>query len=108
MTNFTNNQERMRYAAFRPAGYMRGSGTIESGRKQIVPQRLKLPGTQWEVAGAVKTAKARAAWPRHLAALVHTTFSLASCSLTTFAYTHSVSKRLFIPLLTFPFAMLQF
>jgi len=62
VTYFTNNCERMRYAHFREAGYMLGSGTIESGCKQIVTQRLKLPGAQWEVAGAVHTAKARAAW----------------------------------------------
>lgn len=59
---FTNNMERMRYAHFRAAGYMIGSGTIESGCKQIVSQRLKLPGAQWIVPGAVQTAKARAAW----------------------------------------------
>jgi len=54
---FTNNIERMRYDRFRAAGYMIGSGTVESGCKQIVTQRLKLPGAQWEVAGAVHTAK---------------------------------------------------
>ena len=62
VTYFTNNCERMRYDQFRAAGYMIGSGTVESGCKQIVTQRLKLPGAQWEVAGAVQTAKARAAW----------------------------------------------
>lgn len=59
---FANNCERMRYDQFRAAGYMIGSGTIESACKQIVTQRLKLPGAQWTVAGAVQTAKARAAW----------------------------------------------
>ena len=59
---FTNNMERMRYDRFRAAGYMIGSGTIESACKQIVTQRLKLPGAQWEVVGAIRTAKARAAW----------------------------------------------
>ena len=59
---FDTNTERMRYDRFRAAGYMIGSGTIESGCKQIVTQRLKLPGAQWTVDGAVKTAKARAAW----------------------------------------------
>lgn len=59
---FTNNMERMRYDKFRAAGYLIGSGTIESGCKQIVSQRLKLPGAQWEVTGAVQTAKARAVW----------------------------------------------
>jgi len=62
MTYFSNNMERMRYDRFRVAGYMIGSGTIESGCKQIVSQRLKLPGAQWTVSGAVQTAKARAAW----------------------------------------------
>jgi hypothetical protein len=59
---FYANAERMRYDRFRTAGYMIGSGTVESGCKQIVTQRLKLPGAQWEVAGAVQTAKARAVW----------------------------------------------
>lgn len=59
---FTSNCERMRYDRFRKMGMMIGSGVIESGCKQIVTQRLKLPGAQWLLEGAVKTAKARAAW----------------------------------------------
>jgi hypothetical protein len=59
---FYTNAERMRYDRFRAAGYMIGSGTVESGCKQIVTQRLKLSGAQWTVPGAVQTAKARAAW----------------------------------------------
>jgi hypothetical protein len=55
VTYFSNNRERMRYDRSRAAGYIIGSGTIESGCKQIVSQPLKLPG-------AVRTAKARAAW----------------------------------------------
>lgn len=62
VTYFSNNIRRMRYDQFRAAGYMIGSGTIESACKQIVSQRLKLPGAQWSVSGAVQTAKARAAW----------------------------------------------
>jgi len=62
VTYFTNNAHRMRYAQFRAAGYLIGSGTVESGCKQIVTQRLKRPGAQWMVDGAVHTAKARAAW----------------------------------------------
>lgn len=62
VTYFTNNAQRMHYAHYRQAGYLIGSGTIESGCKQIVTQRLKQPGAQWEVSGAVQTAKARAAW----------------------------------------------
>lgn len=59
---FYTNAERMRYDRFRAAGYMIGSGSVESACKQIVTQRLKLPGAQWIVEGAVQTAKARAAW----------------------------------------------
>ena len=59
---YDNNIERMRYAQFRAAGYLIGSGVIESGCKQIVTQRLKLPSAQWNVEGAVLTAKARTAW----------------------------------------------
>lgn len=61
-TYFSNNIERMRYAPFRAAGYLIGSGVIESGCKQIVTRRLKLPGAQWNLDGAILTAKARCAW----------------------------------------------
>jgi hypothetical protein len=59
---FYNNAERMRYGRFRAAGDMIGSGTVESGCKQIVTHRLKLSGAQWSVTGAIQTAKARAVW----------------------------------------------
>jgi len=61
-TYFTNNQTRMRYPEYRAAGYLIGSGTVESSCKQIVTQRLKCSGAQWLVPGAIDTAKARAAW----------------------------------------------
>lgn len=61
-TYFTNNQTRMHYDQYRQAGYLIGSGTVESSCKQIVTHRLKCSGAQWMVAGAVDTAKARAAW----------------------------------------------
>lgn len=62
LTYYRNNLERMRYDQFRAAGLLIGSGIIESGCKQIVTQRLKLPGAQWNLAGAILTAKARTAW----------------------------------------------
>ena len=76
-----NNMERMRYAQFRAAGYLIGSSVIDivpmlfrkSACKQIVAQRLKLPGTQWNLDGAILTAKARAAWlSRHWQKLAST------------------------------------
>lgn len=62
MTYYCNNQERMRYADFRQANYMIGSGTVESGCKQVVSMRLKRSGASWSPAGASATAKARTAW----------------------------------------------
>jgi hypothetical protein len=62
LTYFRNNAHRMQYHKFREQGYMIGSGTVESGCKQIVTQRLKRAGAQWNVQGAILTAKARAAW----------------------------------------------
>lgn len=61
-TYYQNNKQRMDYARFRREGYFIGSGTIESGCKQIATMRLKRSGARWTQEGAVKTAKARAAW----------------------------------------------
>jgi hypothetical protein len=62
LSYFGNNIERMRYAQFRAQGLLIGSGVIESGCKQIVTQRLKLPGAQWNLDGAILIAKARSTW----------------------------------------------
>jgi hypothetical protein len=59
---YSNNQERMRYADFRANNYFIGSGTVESGCKQIVSLRLKRSGARWTHHGASLTAKARTAW----------------------------------------------
>jgi hypothetical protein len=61
VTYFTNNRHRMDYLTYREKGYQIGSGTVESGCKQIVSQRLKVAGAIWNKDNAVKTAKARAA-----------------------------------------------
>jgi hypothetical protein len=62
VTYFGNNHKRMDYARFRAAGFQIGSGTVESGCKQICTQRLKRAGARWTLEGARMTAKARAAW----------------------------------------------
>lgn len=62
VTYFTHNQKRMDYARFRQQGYFIGSGTVESGGKQISTLRLKRAGARWTARGALLTAKARAAW----------------------------------------------
>jgi len=58
---YTNNRQRMRYAKFRARGLRIGSGTVESGCKQIGTQRLKVAGARWGLEGARRTAKGRAA-----------------------------------------------
>ncbi len=62
ITYLTNNQERMRYATFRAAGLQVGSGSIESGCKQVIGTRLKQAGMRWSREGARAVAKARAWW----------------------------------------------
>ena len=62
VTYFTNNKHRMDYARFRQQGYFIGSGTVESGGKQISGLRLKRAGARWTEQGALLTAKARASW----------------------------------------------
>jgi hypothetical protein len=59
---YQHNEKRMDYARLRAQGYLIGSGTIESGCKQIAGYRLKLAGARWTLDGSVQTAKARAAW----------------------------------------------
>ncbi len=59
---YTHNKKRMRYREFREAGYLIGSGTVESACKQRVSLRLKRAGARWTQHGATMTAKAQAAW----------------------------------------------
>jgi hypothetical protein len=61
-TYFQNNLARMDYVHFRKQGYLIGSGTVESGCKQISTMRLKRSGAQWLEEGARWVAKARAVW----------------------------------------------
>ena len=62
---FATNRTRLRYAKFRALGFQIGSGSMESGCKQIALERLKIAGAQWSPDGARKLAKARAAFLSH-------------------------------------------
>lgn len=59
---FRNNRHRMDYPTYRANGYQIGSGTIESGVKQIASQRMKVSGARWNLDSARFVAKARAAY----------------------------------------------
>ena len=62
VTYYTNNRHHMDYPTYRANGYHIGSGTIESGIKQIGTQRMKVAGAFWNLEPARKVAKARAAF----------------------------------------------
>jgi hypothetical protein len=62
VTYYTNNRQRMNYPTYRANGYHIGSGTIESGVKQIGSQRMKVAGASWNLESARKVAKARTAY----------------------------------------------
>lgn len=46
------NRKRMRYAEWKRAGFMIGSGVVEAACKTLVAQRLKLSGMRWSSKGA--------------------------------------------------------
>lgn len=45
---FRDRCERMQYDQFRAAGYPIGSGTVESGAKNVVQHRMRRPGRGWK------------------------------------------------------------
>ena len=49
---FRRNARRMQYQEFHEDGYPTGSGTVESGCKQLVGMRMKGPGMRWSRPGA--------------------------------------------------------
>jgi hypothetical protein len=62
VTYYSNNRQRMDYANYRKQGYQIGSGSMESGCKQIGLGRLKIAGARWGRDGVRQVAKARAAY----------------------------------------------
>ena len=62
VTYYTNNRHRMDYATYRDKGYQIGSGSMESGCKQLGLARLKIAGARWSRDGVRQVAKARATY----------------------------------------------
>jgi hypothetical protein len=60
ITYYENNLKRMQYKTFKEAGYMIGSGAIESAQRNVVQQRLKLSGQKWSIKGAQRIVNLRA------------------------------------------------
>lgn len=59
--HFTENRDRMRYAAFRKAGLCTSTGVLEASCKNVIGTRLKRPGMHWSVYGANAIAALRSA-----------------------------------------------
>jgi len=57
---YQNNLKRMQYKTFQDAGYLIGSGAIESAHRNVVQQRLKLSGQRWSTKGAQQIVTLRA------------------------------------------------
>jgi hypothetical protein len=58
-TYFANQADRMRYAAYRAAGWDIGSGMVEGACKHLIGAREKGPGMRWGVPGANAVAQVR-------------------------------------------------
>ncbi len=59
LTYFTNHQHRMAYAEYRARGLQIGSGSVESGCKQVIAACLKQAGMRWSLPGARAVAAIR-------------------------------------------------
>lgn len=57
---FTANASRLRFGAFRAAGFPVGSGVVEGGCQSVLHVRLKRPGARWSPIGAEAMVRARA------------------------------------------------
>lgn len=60
LSYFTTHRGRMDYAVYRARGLQIGSGSVESGCKQVVSARLKGAGMIWTASGAEEVATVRA------------------------------------------------
>ena len=60
LSYYTTHRGRMDYAAYRARGLQVGSGSVESGCKQLVSARLKGAGMIWDAPGAEAVATVRA------------------------------------------------
>jgi hypothetical protein len=60
LSYYTTHRTRMDYAAYRARGLQIGSGSVESGCKQVVSARLKGAGMIWATEGAEAVAVVRA------------------------------------------------
>jgi hypothetical protein len=60
LSYYENNRNRMSYGSYKKAGYLVGSGPIESANRNVIQKRLKLSGQRWTEHGAQNMACLRA------------------------------------------------
>lgn len=75
LTYLVNNQSRMQYGTYLKAGYLIGSGAIESANREVIQQRLKLSGQRWTPQGLQQVANLRVAYKSGREALLRGHFS---------------------------------
>lgn len=59
-TYLENNKNRLNYLEYEEKGYYIGSGSIESGNKLVIQQRMKQSGMRWSIQGGQYVASLRA------------------------------------------------
>ena len=74
----TNNQCRMQYGTYLKAGYLIGSGAIESANREVIQQRLKLSGQRWTPQGLQQVANLRVAYKSGREELIRQHFQKAA------------------------------
>ncbi len=78
LTYLTNNQCRMQYGTYLKAGYLIGSGAIESANREVIQQRLKLSGQRWTPQGLQQVANLRVAYKSGREQLIRQHFQKAA------------------------------
>lgn len=61
LSYFNNNRHRMLYGRYLEAGYLIGSGAIESANRHVIQQRMKRSGQRWTIQGGQQVLNLRTA-----------------------------------------------
>ena len=78
LTYLSNNQCRMQYGTYLKAGYLIGSGAIESANGEVIQQRLKRSGQRWTAQGLQQVANLRVAYKSSREGLLRSHFGKAA------------------------------
>lgn len=78
LTYLTNNESRMQYGTYLKAGYLLGSGAIESANREVIQQRLKRSGQRWTPQGLQQVANLRVVYKSGREPLLRGHFSKAA------------------------------